>query len=563
LVDMPNPVRLGDLLVNAGAISEKQLQSALMEQQLTNLRLGEILIKNGFLTERQLAEALSSQLKLPMVTLARYRPMIEALRMVPENVARRLDLLPLAVLDNNRLFIAMADPLNIISIDEVRMLTGMEVDVGVAIPSEIRRDMDSFYSVRGNVDDAIVEIVDMSAAEEMRRDFDAAAEASVDDAPVVKLVNGLLDQAVRESASDLHIEPFEKSSRVRYRVDGNLFDALDFPRNLHPAVISRLKIMANMDISEKRRPQDGRILLKFQERKVDLRVSSLPTVFGEKMVMRVLDQASSAVGLERIGLLEEDRGLLDGIISRPYGMMLVTGPTGSGKSTTLYSVLERINEPESNLITVEDPVEYMIPGINQVQINEKAGLTFADALRSILRQDPDKIMVGEIRDTETAQLAVRAALTGHLVLSTLHTNDAPSAVIRLNDMGVAPFLISSSVIGVIAQRLVRKLCPACKEAFEPGPNVCREYQIPEGSRIYKAVGCEQCRWSGYKGRTAVFQMMTINDEIRRLIAEEAQAREIEDAALRNGMRSLRDAGLLKVLEGVSSMEEVLQETTIN
>jgi type IV pilus assembly protein PilB len=563
LVDMPNPVRLGDLLVNAGAISEKQLQSALMEQQLTNLRLGEILIKNGFLTERQLAEALSSQLKLPMVTLARYRPMIEALRMVPENVARRLDLLPLAVLDNNRLFIAMADPLNIISIDEVRMLTGMEVDVGVAIPSEIRRDMDSFYSVRGNVDDAIVEIVDMSAAEEMRRDFDAAAEASVDDAPVVKLVNGLLDQAVRESASDLHIEPFEKSSRVRYRVDGNLFDALDFPRNLHPAVISRLKIMANMDISEKRRPQDGRILLKFQERKVDLRVSSLPTVFGEKMVMRVLDQASSAVGLERIGLLEEDRGLLDGIISRPYGMMLVTGPTGSGKSTTLYSVLERINEPESNLITVEDPVEYMIPGINQVQINEKAGLTFADALRSILRQDPDKIMVGEIRDTETAQLAVRAALTGHLVLSTLHTNDAPSAVIRLNDMGVAPFLISSSVIGVIAQRLVRKLCPVCKEAFEPGPNVCREYRIPEGSRIYKAVGCEQCRWSGYKGRTAVFQMMTINDEIRRLIAEEAQAREIEDAALRNGMRSLRDAGLLKVLEGISSMEEVLQETTIN
>ncbi len=563
MVDMPNPVRLGDLLVNAGAISEKQLQSALMEQQLTNLRLGEILIKNGFLTERQLAEALSSQLKLPMVTLARYRPMIEALRMVPENVARRLDLLPLAVLDNNHLFIAMADPLNIISIDEVRMLTGMEVDVGVAIPSEIRRDMDSFYSVRGNVDDAIVEIVDMSAAEEMRRDFDAAAEASVDDAPVVKLVNGLLDQAVRESASDLHIEPFEKSSRVRYRVDGNLFDALDFPRNLHPAVISRLKIMANMDISEKRRPQDGRILLKFQERKVDLRVSSLPTVFGEKMVMRVLDQASSAVGLERIGLLEEDRGLLDGIISRPYGMMLVTGPTGSGKSTTLYSVLERINEPESNLITVEDPVEYMIPGINQVQINEKAGLTFADALRSILRQDPDKIMVGEIRDTETAQLAVRAALTGHLVLSTLHTNDAPSAVIRLNDMGVAPFLISSSVIGVIAQRLVRKLCPACKEAFEPGPNVCREYQIPEGSRIYKAVGCEQCRWSGYKGRTAVFQMMTINDEIRRLIAEEAQAREIEGAALRNGMRSLRDAGLLKVLEGVSSMEEVLQETTIN
>lgn len=563
MVDIPNPVRLGDLLVNAGAISEKQLQSALMEQQLTNLRLGEILIKNGFLTERQLAEALSSQLKLPMVTLARYRPMIEALRMVPENVARRLDLLPLAVLDNNRLFIAMADPLNIISIDEVRMLTGMEVDVGVAIPSEIRRDMDSFYSVRGNVDDAIVEIVDMSAAEEMRRDFDAAAEASVDDAPVVKLVNGLLDQAVRESASDLHIEPFEKSSRVRYRVDGNLFDALDFPRNLHPAVISRLKIMANMDISEKRRPQDGRILLKFQERKVDLRVSSLPTVFGEKMVMRVLDQASSAVGLERIGLLEEDRGLLDGIINRPYGMMLVTGPTGSGKSTTLYSVLERINEPESNLITVEDPVEYMIPGINQVQINEKAGLTFADALRSILRQDPDKIMVGEIRDTETAQLAVRAALTGHLVLSTLHTNDAPSAVIRLNDMGVAPFLISSSVIGVIAQRLVRKLCPACKEAFEPGPNVCREYHIPEGSRIYKAVGCEQCRWSGYKGRTAVFQMMTINDEIRRLIAEEAQAREIEDAALRNGMRSLRDAGLLKVLEGVSSMEEVLQETTIN
>ncbi len=563
MVDMLNPVRLGDLLVKAGAITEKQLQAGLMEQQMTNMRLGEILIKNGLLTERQLAEALSSQLKLPMVTLARYRPMIEALRMVPENVARRLEMLPLAVLDNNRLFVAMADPLNIISIDEIRMLTGMEIDVGVAIPSEIRRDMDGFYSVRGNVDDAIVEIVDMSAADEMRRDLDAAAEASIDDAPVVKLVNGLLDQAVRESASDLHIEPFEKASRVRYRVDGNLFDALDFPRNLHPAVISRLKIMANMDISEKRRPQDGRIMLKFQDRKVDLRVSSLPTIYGEKMVMRVLDQASTSVGLERIGLLEEDRKLLDGIINKPYGMMLVTGPTGSGKSTTLYSVLERINEPESNLITVEDPVEYMIPGINQIQINEKAGLTFADALRSILRQDPDKIMVGEIRDTETAQLAVRAALTGHLVLSTLHTNDAPSAVVRLNDMKVAPFLISSSIIGIIAQRLVRKLCPACKEAFEPGPNVCTEYGIPEGSRIYRAVGCEQCRWSGYKGRTAVFQMMTVNDEIRHLIAEEAQARAIEDAAKKNGMKTLREAGLLKVLDGLSSMEEVLQETTIN
>jgi len=552
----PPRFKLGDLLVNSGMITGDQLEESLRNQSRSKKRLGSILVEKGYLTERQLAEVLSRQLRVPLVSLARYRPMGEALRLIPKNVAKRLELLPLALLDNNRLMIAMADPLNVLAIDEVKILTGMEIEIGITTPSEIERELDKFYEVQGSLEDAIVEVVE-SAPGEMDLDREERM-AGADDAPVVKLVNTILEQGAKEGASDVHIEPFEKVTRVRFRVDGALYDALDFPKKLHPAVSSRIKIMANIDISEKRKPQDGRILIKAANRKIDLRVSTLPTIYGEKVVLRLLDQANAMVGLEKLGLFPEEREILDSMIHRPYGILLVTGPTGSGKSTTLYSVLEQISKPEVNIITVEDPVEYTMTGINQIQLNERAGLTFGEALRSILRQDPDKIMVGEIRDLETGQLAVRAALTGHLVLSTLHTNDAPSASIRLIEMGIAPFLVASSLIGVVAQRLVRKLCDNCKEEYELPESVLIDTGLPPGTRAYRPVGCDVCRTTGYKGRSAVFEIMKVDETIQSLILENASTNRIRKEAISRGMRTLRQSGLRKVTDGVTSLEEVLQ-----
>ncbi len=552
----PPRFKLGDLLVQSGMITAQQLEEALRSQKKSKKRLGSILVEKGYLTERQLAEVLSRQLRVPLVSLARYRPMGEALRLIPKNVAKRLELLPLALLDNNRMMIAMADPLNVLAIDEVKILTGMELEVGITTTSEIERELEKFYQVQGSLEDAIVEVVETEPGEmDLERE---EKRAGADDAPVVKLVNTILEQGAKEGASDVHIEPFEKVTRVRFRVDGALYDALDFPKKLHPAVSSRIKIMANIDISEKRKPQDGRILIKAANRKIDLRVSTLPTIYGEKVVLRLLDQANAMVGLEKLGLYPEDRELLDDMIHRPYGIVLVTGPTGSGKSTTLYSVLEQISKPEVNIITVEDPVEYTMTGINQIQLNERAGLTFGEALRSILRQDPDKIMVGEIRDLETGVLAVRAALTGHLVLSTLHTNDAPSASIRLIEMGIAPFLVASSMIGVVAQRLVRKLCENCKEEYEIPESVLIDMGLPPGTKAWKPVGCDVCRTTGYKGRSAVFEIMKVDDVIQSLILEGASASRIRKEAISRGMKTLRQAGLRKVTDGVTSLEEVLQ-----
>jgi len=501
---------------------------------------------------------LSRQLRIPLISLARYRPMGDALRLVPYKVAQRLEVVPLAILDNNRLMIAMGDPLNVLAIDEVKILTGMDVEVGIATPSEIQRDLQKFYQVQGSLDDAMVEVVESSGYE---IDLDKEGQtAGADDAPVVKLVNSIMEQAVREAASDIHIEPFETVTRVRYRVDGSLFDSLDFPRKLHPAVSSRIKIMANIDISEKRRPQDGRIVIKVMNRKIDLRVSTLPTIFGEKVVLRLLDQSNAMVGLEKLGILNEDREVVEEIISVPYGIILVTGPTGSGKSTTLYSFLEQVSKPEVNIITVEDPVEYTMTGINQIQVQEKAGLTFGEALRSILRQDPDKIMVGEIRDLETAQLAVRAALTGHLVLSTLHTNDAPSAPVRMSEMGIAPFLVSSSLVAVVAQRLVRCLCSECKQRYDIPPATCQDTGLPEGSSAFKPVGCDVCRGTGYKGRMGIFEIMRMNDTIKGLILDGVPGYRLEKEAIAAGMKTLRQAGLKRVLDGTTSLEEVMQVT---
>jgi type IV pilus assembly protein PilB len=484
--------------------------------------------------------------------------MPEALRMVPEHVARRLHAIPLSVEDGNTLLVAMSDPLDIIAQDEIRMITGMEIKVGIASPSEIDRNLERLYSIQESMEDASLELMDTAVG-----DIDltqAMGEANPDDAPVIQLVNQVIEQAVREGASDIHIEPFEKNTRVRYRIDGQLFNAFDFPKHLHPAVSSRMKIMSAMDISEKRRPQDGRILIKVLGRRVDLRVSSLPTIYGEKIVIRILDQGNAMVGLTKLGLDADDKLLVDQVCNAPYGIVLVTGPTGSGKSTTLYSVLEQINRPEVNVVTVEDPVEYTIFGIGQVQVNERAGLNFNNTLRSILRQDPDKIMVGEIRDGETAQLAIRAALTGHLVLSTLHTNDAPSAAIRLIDMGIQPFLVSSSLLTVIAQRLVRNLCSACKEEYELPEKVAETLEVPAGTKVFRPVGCNECRGTGYRGRSAIFEIMGITDSIRQLIVSGASADVLRKEALNNGMKSLRKSGIRKILEGRTSVEEVLTTT---
>ena len=550
---------LGQILVEQGYILPEQLNLALKEQTATNLRIGETLVKNGWISEKDLAEAISKQANLPFVSLSMFRPMEEAIDAIPENMSRRLEVVPLSINENsNKLTVAVSDPFNILALDEIRMITGKDVEIVIATLSDIKRAIETFYSIRSTIDEALVEIV-----EEERGEFDLSKgeeAVSIDDAPVVKLVNTILGQAVDSSASDVHVEPFESETRVRYRIDGVLFDMLTFPKHLHPPVSSRIKIMSGMDIAEKRHPQDGRILLRVAGRRIDIRVSSLPAIYGEKLVMRLLDQATAMVGLERLGLDPDERTTLDKVIEVPYGIILVTGPTGSGKSTTLYSVIQNLNSYEVNITTVEDPVEYTIAGVNQVQINERAGLTFDTVLRSILRQDPDIILVGEMRDTETAQLAVRAALTGHLVLSTLHTNDAPSSIVRMIDMGIPPFLVSSSVVAVMAQRLVRKLCPHCKVPYELPLDVAESLGLDGFTTVYKPVGCDECRGTGYRGRTAIFEIMPMSEELRRAVMTGATSDDLRTMAISQGMRTLRVSGAKKVTEGITSADEVLSVT---
>lgn len=555
---MEKTAKLGSTLIASGAITAKQLDEALEEQKITGRRLGEVLITQGSISEGKIVDALSSMLGLQIFSLSRYRPMPEALRMVPESVARRLNAIPLSIENDNTLLVAMSDPMDILAQDEIRMLTGLNITVGIVAPSEIERNLERLYSIKDSMDDASLELVGGLTAE---MDLSQAmGEANPDDAPVIQLVNNVIEQAVREGASDVHVEPFEKNTRIRYRIDGQLFNAFDFPKNLHPAVSSRIKIMSSMDISEKRRPQDGRILIKVLGKRIDLRVSSLPTIYGEKMVIRILDQEHAQVGLSKLGLDSDDKLLVDKVCAAPYGLVLVTGPTGSGKSTTLYSILEQINRPEVNVVTVEDPVEYTMHGIGQVQVNERAGLTFNASLRSILRQDPDKMMIGEIRDAETAQLAIRAALTGHLVLSTLHTNDAPSAAVRLVDMGIQPFLVASSLLMIIAQRLIRNLCSSCKEEYTLPDPLCATLNAPSGSKAFKPVGCNECRGTGYRGRTGIFEIMEVTGPIRELIVSGASSAVVRDEALRNGMKNLRTSGVRKILSGRTSVEEVLTTT---
>lgn len=565
---MASRKRIGEILVELGYLTQEQLNKALEVVQATKSSrdhsrelIGKVLINMGLISEEQLAQAIAQQWNIPFVNLDNTNLSLEIARTVPEDVCRRYKLIPVGK-DGERLFIAMADPLDVYAIDHVRLITGFVVEPRVTTESSIQAAIDKIFGVEKSVKEALEQIDDLPGVQAPPEEEIAVEELReiADQAPIVRLVNLIITQAVRERATDIHIEPRKSDIAVRYRVDGLLHNARLVPKHLHPAITSRIKIMSGMNIAERRIPQDGRIPLNVDGKEIDLRVSTLPTIFGEKVVMRILDKSSTLLSLSQLGFQHEAQVVFEKIINQPYGMILITGPTGSGKTTTLYAVLRQLNSPEKNLITVEDPVEYQLTGVNQVQINPRANLTFANSLRSILRQDPDIIMVGEIRDSETAEIAINAALTGHLVLSTLHTNDAPSAITRLVDMGIEPFLIASSLIGVTAQRLVRKICLHCKVEYTPHIDSLSflDLEMPKNVKLYRGQGCDKCQGKGYMGRTALQEVMVVDESIKTLILERASSSIIKEQARKNGMRTLLEDGWAKALEGITTVEEVLR-----
>ena len=547
--------QLGDILLDGGLVDQDQLREAVEEQQRLGRSLGRVLVDLGMVTESQLVAALAEQIGLAFVDLSEHAVDGSAVASISPQVARRHVALPIGY-EDGRLLVAMADPANVFAVDDIRSLTGRDVKPVVATKADLLSAIDRFH----RSDEALDELTHTLEGEQ--EDDLVRVKEIVDDAPIVKFVNLLITQAVTDRASDIHIEPGERDLRVRFRIDGVLHDIMRSPRSIQAGVISRLKIMAELDISERRVPQDGRLSVQVQGKKIDLRVATLPVVWGEKVVMRILDNSTAMLKLSDLGFQEANFELWRESYIKPYGMLLVTGPTGSGKSTTLYATLNLVSRPEVNVITVEDPVEYRIPGINQVQANPKAGLTFARALRSILRSDPDIVLLGEIRDHETAQIAIEAALTGHLVLSTLHTNDAPSAVNRLIEMGIEPFLVGSALDCVLAQRLARRLCAKCKEPYVPSHEMLAasrwDWRRDDLPTIYRAVGCSACSKTGYKGRLALHEVMPIGEEIERLAVARASADAVGQAARAGGMTTLRDDGLQKVLQGLTSIEEILR-----
>jgi type IV pilus assembly protein PilB len=550
--------QLGDILLGSGLVSQEQLSDAYAEHQRAGRALGRVLVERGVLTESQLVAALAEQIGLRFVDLAEYSVDGAALASVPPSLCRRYNALPIGF-DGGKLVVAMSDPANVFAIDDIRSLTGLDVKPVVATKADVTNAINRFHRADGDLDDLA-----MSFAPQETEETDLSALSQVvEDAPIVKFVNLLITQAIQDRASDIHLEPTERDLLVRFRIDGVLHEIMRSPKNIQSGVISRLKIMADINIAERRIPQDGRLSVNSNGKKIDLRVATLPTVWGEKVVMRVLDNSTAMLNLADLGFSDRNYDVYARSFTKPYGMILVTGPTGSGKSTTLYATLNIVSRPEINVITVEDPVEYRIPGINQVQTNVKAGLTFASALRSILRSDPDVVLIGEVRDHETAQIAIEAALTGHLVLTTLHTNDAPSAVTRLVEMGIEPFLVGSALDCVLAQRLARRLCAKCREAYTPDPETLRSARYPwqDGMplpTLYRAVGCSACSNTGYRGRLALHEVMPVSEEIERLAVERASAVDIERVAREQGMRSLRDDGMEKVTAGVTTLEEILR-----
>jgi type IV pilus assembly protein PilB len=553
---MPNaPQPLADVLLQEALVSQHDLDRAVARQAEEGGNLGRALIDLGALDEQTLVATLARRMGMDFVDLSDQLIDPAVASLVPERIARRHWAIPVRIDDDGYLVVAMSDPSNVVALDDVRTVAQREVRAVVATRGDVEEAIERFLTGEGHDIDRLDVDVD-----DDHEDLEQIEEV-VDEAPVVKFVNQLITRAVQDRASDIHLEPQERATRVRTRVDGVLHEIMTQPRKTHAAIVSRLKIMGELDIAEKRIPQDGRIKGRFGGKHIDLRVSTLPTVHGEKVVMRILDKSSVLMDLGDLGFLTDNFERYQASFTKPYGMILVTGPTGSGKSTTLYATLNVLNKPAVNIVTTEDPVEYQLPGISQVQINPKANLTFPAALRSILRQDPDIVLVGEMRDRETAAIGMEAALTGHLVLSTLHTNDAPSAVTRLTEMGIDPFLVSASVDCVLAQRLLRQVCPKCREPERPsgeklrtaGFNVEEMESIPT---VYRAVGCGHCSQTGYRGRLAVHEVMSVTEEVQRLIVERAPTEDIRKFALAQGMAPLRADGLAKVLHGETTLEEV-------
>jgi len=558
--------RLGEMLVSESLLTPEQLKEALDTQKKTGKRLGDTLVTLGFISEEAIAAALSRQLGIPYITLANYEIDSDIIKTIPEETVRKYKIIPVDK-TGKTLTVALSDPANIFILDELKLLTKCEIIPLISYDSDIQRAIDQYYRKSDAIEQVLKDMKDADmefVAED--KDIDLAAmKEQAEDAPVIKLVNAVLSQAIEDRASDIHIEPYEDSLRIRYRVDGSLIEGPSPSKKLHPAIVSRIKILSELDIAERRLPQDGRFKIKIEDRIVDLRVSVIPTVFGEKVVMRILDRSKLMLDLTKLGLEVEDLVKFDEQIRRPYGMVLVSGPTGSGKTTTLYSALHTINSEDINIMTIEDPVEYQIKGINQVQAKAEIGLTFAAGLRSFLRQDPDVILVGEIRDLETAEIAIKAALTGHLVFSTIHTNDAPSTITRLTDMGVEPFLVTASLNMIVAQRLIRRVCPRCRELYVPTQDSLDALGIPvasrtESLRFSRGLGCDYCKKTGYRGRISIYEILIVNDEIRQAVIEGQSLITIKRLARENGMRTLRESGILKVIDGTTSVEEVLSVT---
>jgi type IV pilus assembly protein PilB len=572
--------KLGDLLVKENLISQQQLKEALEHQRVNGGRLGNCLIKLGFVTDDEITAILSRQYGVPSINLSFFDVDPSIVKLIPIETAQKYQILPLSRVGST-LTIAMIDPTNVFAMDDIKFMTGFNIEPVVASETAIRESIDKYYGSSHAIElkkvmediaiiDQKLEGDDTSlelASEEEAIDLEGLEQAA-EEAPIIKLVNLILSSALKRGASDIHIEPYEKEFRVRYRIDGMLYNIMNPPLKLKDAITSRIKIMAKLDISEKRLPQDGRIKVKMKNegkvKDLDFRVSVLPTLYGEKVVLRLLDKDNLMLDMTRLGFEPESLKKFESAILKPYGMVLVTGPTGSGKTNTLYSSIAQLNKIDTNVMTAEDPVEFNIPGINQVQMKEQIGLNFAAALRAFLRQDPNIILVGEIRDFETAEIAVKAALTGHLVLSTLHTNDAPSTISRLMNMGIEPFLVATSVHLICAQRLIRRVCKDCKEEVSTPPQTLMEagFSPTEAKKIstYRGKGCPTCNGTGYKGRVGLYEVMEINDEVRELVLVGASSLELKKKAVENGMITLRASGLQKLREGITTLEEVLRET---
>ncbi len=569
---MPAPLaapgdRLGDLLIREGLITKDQLDKALQEQRSSGQRLGYNLVKMGFVQETEITKMLARQYRMPAVDLARFEVDPKIVKLIPADVALKHLVLPLKR-EGRTLTVAMADPTNLSVIDDLKFITRYDIFPVIAGEYTLRTALDKNYEqVDAQLDTLLKDMEEEGEAElevVAQQEEEESGAATADDAPVVKLINAILTDAVKRGASDIHIEPFEHEIRVRYRVDGALQEVMKPPLKLKAALTSRIKIMSMLNIAERRVPQDGRIKLKMGKRVIDYRVSTLPVLFGEKIVMRILDKGNLTLDLSKFGFEPKSEADLLKAILNPYGMVLVTGPTGSGKTTTLYSALSRINTIEVNIMTAEDPVEYNLMGINQVLVRNEVGMTFAAALKAFLRQDPNIIMVGEIRDIETGGIAIKAALTGHLVLSTLHTNDAPSTITRMIDMGIEPFNVASAVNLIVAQRLVRRICKDCKTEHKYLPEELKalggDTKEFEGITFYKGTGCDQCNGTGYKGRAGLYEVMALSPELRRMILKGASATELSEQAVKDGMLTLRMDGLVKIKKGITTLEEVVKET---